>query len=185
MEALRRLNSQHGLQPPDVLATIWRGEDHWLFERWIMPNSYIFLNLSLANCNFSGGSQRTCACRSSPFVAMNSSTPSLGDGLGNEGIVTSGKSASNLANLSSVEVMEPRWGATAMILYRVRDVKSKGTIRRWPFISTRNECARKNCPPQWLGDLRNGERPPKMPLAKYQWDNTLSVGANVPPVGSG
>ena len=41
-------------------------------------------------------------------MAINSSTPSLGDGWENEGIVTSGKSASNLANLSSAEVMEPR-----------------------------------------------------------------------------
>ena len=59
---------------------------------------------------------------------MNSSTPCLGDGLGNEGSVTSGKSARNLANLSSAEAMEP--SVTAVILHRVRDVKSKGSMRR-------------------------------------------------------
>ena len=41
-------------------------------------------------------------------MGMNSSTPCLEDRLENEGIVTSEKSASNLANSSSAEAMEPR-----------------------------------------------------------------------------
>ena len=74
----------------------------------MMPSSSIFLNLSFANCNLSGGGRRARARRGRPFVGMNSSTPCLGDELENEGIVTFGKSASNLANSSSAEAMEPR-----------------------------------------------------------------------------
>ena len=71
----------------------------------MMPSSSIFLNSPLANCNLSGGSRRARAWRGGPFVDINSSTPCLGDGLENEGVVTSGKSANNLANLSSAKAM--------------------------------------------------------------------------------
>ena len=43
-------------------------------------------------------------------MGMNSFTPCLGDGLESHCIVTSGKSASNLANSSSAEAMDPRLG---------------------------------------------------------------------------
>ena len=81
--------SQHGLQPPDDLGTMCRGEDHWLLERRMMPISSIFWNSSLAICNLSGGSRRARACTGGPLVVMNSCTPCLGEGLVNEGVVMS------------------------------------------------------------------------------------------------
>ncbi len=74
----------------------------------MMPNSSIFRNFSIANCSLSGGRCRACACMDGPLVEMKSFTPCLGDGLENEGVVTSGNSASNLVNSLSAKAIKSR-----------------------------------------------------------------------------
>ena len=59
---------------------------------------------------------------------MKNSTPCWGVGLVNEGVMMSVKLASSLAKLSSADAIVSRCRTDALILCRVIDVKSEGSI---------------------------------------------------------
>ena len=86
-----------------------------------------FWNSSLVICNFSGRSHGTHACMGGSLVVMDSCTPCLGEGLVNEDVVLSGNSARSLT-YSSTDAMKSRWGADVMILRKLIDLKSEGSI---------------------------------------------------------
>ena len=63
-------------------------------------------------------------------MGMKRCTLCLGVGLAKEGVMMSGKSTRSLANLSPAEAMESTLSAAAVVLYKVIEVKSNGSIRR-------------------------------------------------------
>ena len=90
--------SPHGLQSPDNLGNMWRGEAHLLLERRMIPISFIFLNSSLTRRKLFGGSHPAWTWTRGPLVGMKTITPCFGVELANEGVVMSGTPAKSLAN---------------------------------------------------------------------------------------